>query len=66
MSYVYGPWTNDDLLLRLNVAADRWSADYVRLLTDCNLPRDLQLNAHVDLGERLFRLGLVDEQGNPT
>ena len=66
MSYVYGPWTNDDLLNRLNIAANRWGADYVRLLTDCNLPRDLQLTAHVDLGERLFRLGLVDEQGNPT
>jgi hypothetical protein len=66
MSYVYGPWTNDDLLNRLNIAANRWGAKYVRLLTDCNLPRDLQLTAHVDLGERLFRLGLVDEQGNPT
>ena len=65
LSYVYGPWTTNDLINRLDLAASQWKADYVRLLTDCNLPRELQLDAHIDLGERLYRLGLVNESGKP-
>jgi hypothetical protein len=65
LSYVYGPWTDDDILIRLNQAAEKWNASYVRVLTDCNLARDLQLTAHRNLGERLFRLGFMDERGAP-
>jgi hypothetical protein len=65
LSYVYGPWTDDDIMMRLNIAASAWNASYVRVLTDCNLDRNAQIKAHQDLGERLFRLGFVDKRGNP-
>jgi len=66
LSYVYGPWTEDEILHRLESAATDWGADYVRLLTDCNLSRDIQLRSHNDLAERLFRLGLIREDGTPA
>jgi|TARA_B110000902_G_C14276503_1_gene575126 hypothetical protein len=65
LSYVYGPWTSDEILKRLNDTAEHWGAEYVRLLTDCTLPREKQLIAHQDLAERLFRLGLIDATGRP-
>ena len=65
LSYVYGPWTNDDILKRLEEAANEWNACYVRVLTDCNLPRKLQLEAHKDLGERLHKLNFTDSSGQP-
>jgi hypothetical protein len=66
LSYVYGPWTEDEILSRLESAAQAWGADYVRLLTDCNLSRDIQLRSHQALAERLFALGLIKEDGTPT
>lgn len=66
LSYVYGPWTEDEMLLRLEDAADNWGADYVRLLTDCNLSRDMQLRSHQALAERLHRLNLIKDDGTPT
>lgn len=66
LSYVYGPWTDNDILQRLEQAATDWGADYVRLLTDCNLSRDIQLRSHQALAERLFSLGLISEDGTPT
>lgn len=66
LSYVYGPWTQDEILHRLETAAQDWGAEYVRLLTDCNLSRDIQLRSHQALAERLFKLGLIQEDGSPT
>ena len=66
ISYVYGPWTEDEILLRLEAAAENWGADYVRLLTDCNLSRDIQLRSHRALAERLFDLNLINQDGTPT
>jgi hypothetical protein len=66
ISYVYGPWTEDEILNRLENAANDWGADYVRLLTDCNLSRDIQLRSHAALAERLFSLGLIQDNGEPT
>ena len=34
LSYVYGPWTTDELINRLNFTANQWKVDYVRFLTD--------------------------------
>ncbi len=65
-SYVFGPWTNDDILRRIAESIDQYGFEYCRTLADCNLTRDAQLTAHRELAERLFRLGLIDEDGNPT
>ncbi|WCL53054.1 radical SAM protein [Gimibacter soli] len=65
LSYVYGPWTDDDMLKRLDASAHENGFRYVRLLTDCNLTRQAQLKAHQDLADRLFRLGFIDEVGKP-
>ena len=65
-SYVYGPWTNDDVLLRINDSIEQNGFEYCRLLTDCNLTRGAQLRAHAALAERLFRLGFVALDGKPT
>jgi hypothetical protein len=65
-SYVFGPWTSDDILNRIAASLEENGFDYCRTLTDCNLSREMQLNAHRDLAERLFRLGYIDDQGNPT
>ena len=65
LSYVYGPWTDDDILKRIHSAMKDFGMDYCRMLTDCNLTRNAQLLAHHDLAERLFRLGYMDEKGWP-
>ena len=64
-SYVYGPWTTDDMLLRIRDSMEANGFNYCRLLTDCNLTRDAQIRAHQALGERLHRLGLIDAAGRP-
>jgi hypothetical protein len=64
-SYVFGPWTNDDVLKRIDASIQHNGFEYCRTLADCNLTRNAQLKAHHDLAERLFRLGLIDEKGNP-
>jgi hypothetical protein len=64
LSYVYGPWTSEGVLNRINDAIDSWNLDYVRFLTDCNLGRNEQLKAHKVLAEKLYKLGLVDMEGN--
>ena len=66
LSYVYGPWTTDDILLRMNGAVKKYNADYLRMLTDCNLTRSLQLSAHKDLSARLMNLGMIDDNGKPS
>ena len=65
LSYVYGPWTNDDILKRINQASLDWSCEYVRVLTDCNLSRDYQILSHRDLSNKLFSLDLIDSNGEP-
>jgi hypothetical protein len=65
LSYVYGPWTSDEELLRLDQFAIRNNFNYVRLLTDCNLSRDAQLMSHFDLSRRLQKLQLIDARGEP-
>jgi hypothetical protein len=65
-SYVFGPWTNDDILIRIGRSIDSNGFDYCRMLTDCNLSRDAQLLAHRELAERLHRLGYIDSRGTPT
>ncbi len=65
-SYVYGPWTTDDILCRIGTAIDDNGFVYCRTLTDCNLTRQSQLAAHCDLGERLHKLGFTSESGQPT
>ena len=62
-SYVYGSWTDDDILIRLNNVIDEWNLGYLRLLTDCNLGRSEQLMAHHNLAERLHKLNLIDKDG---
>lgn len=65
-SYVDGPWADPNILLRLDQAAIANGFQYVRVLTDCNLGRTAQLQAHHDLAERLHQLRLVDDNGVPT
>jgi len=64
-SHVYGPWTTDDLLLRIVESLDDNGFDYCRLLTDCTLSRDAQIRAHDVLAETLFRLNLIEADGTP-
>jgi len=66
LSYVYGPWTDNEILHRIEDTAQAWGADYVRMLTDCNLTRDIQLKSHQSLAERLHSLNLIKEDGTPT
>lgn len=66
LSYVFGPWTTDDILLRIDRAISKYGFSYCRMLTDCNLTRDLQLSAHAELSDRLLKLNFIDNQGNPT
>lgn len=63
LSYVYGPWTDNDILKRISAAKAAWSADYVRILTDCNLTRELQLEAHRSLANKLIELEIIDSDG---
>jgi organic radical activating enzyme len=65
-SYVYGPWTEDDILIRIRNSIDKYGFHYCRTLTDCNLSRRAQLQAHKNLSDRLLRLGLIDVNGFPT
>lgn len=64
-SYVYGPWTDDDILQRIQISMQDNGFDYCRMLTDCNLTRSAQLRAHQSLSERLYRLGYIEEDGTP-
>ncbi|MDC0125366.1 radical SAM protein [Candidatus Pelagibacter sp.] len=64
LSYVYGSWTNDDVLKRLSYSIENWKLDYIRMLTDCNLTRSEQLKSHNVLAEKLFKLSLIDKSGN--
>lgn len=64
-SYVYGPWTDDDVLQRISSAIDKFGFDYCRVLTDCNLSRSAQLKAHDSLSKRLKKLNFIDKDGNP-
>tara|TARA_B110000008_G_scaffold278891_1_gene324013 strand:- start:284 stop:1768 length:1485 start_codon:yes stop_codon:yes gene_type:complete len=64
LSYVYGPWTNEDILKRLSLSIKDWKLDYIRMLTDCNLTRSEQLKSHNVLAEKLYNLSLIDEFGN--
>ena len=63
LSYVYGPWTNNEFLNRLKETAKDWNVNYVRLLTDCNLGRTEQLKSHNNLSEKLQSLGLISKNG---
>lgn len=64
-SYVFGPWTDDQILQRIDQAVEADGFRYCRMLTDCNLTRKGQLAAHLELAERLHRLDLIDSQGEP-
>jgi organic radical activating enzyme len=66
LSYVYGPWTNDDILQRLSAQEKDWKLDYIRLLTDCNLTRSEQLKSHKILSDKLYSLSIIDKSGNNT
>jgi hypothetical protein len=66
LSYVFGPWAEDDILGRIDSMLRACGFDYARLLTDCNLTRDSQLLAHRDLADRLFREGHIGADGQPT
>ncbi len=63
LSYVYGPWTDDEFLNRLKISSKAWDVNYVRLLTDCNLGRTEQLKSHNNLSEKLQNLDLISDKG---
>jgi len=63
LSYVYGPWTNDDIIVRLAEIVNKWNLSYIRFLTDCNLSRSEQLKSHKILAEKLHSLKLINEDG---
>lgn len=63
LSYVYGSWTSNDILKRIGDVIEPWGLEYVRMLTDCNLGRAEQLNAHKNLAEKLFKLNYINENG---
>jgi organic radical activating enzyme len=64
-SYVYGPWTDDDIIDRIQVSMAENGFTYCRMLTDCNLTRTAQLRAHQSLSDRLYRLNYIGEDGSP-
>ncbi len=64
-SYVYGPWTDDGILRRIDDSMNEHEFSYCRLLTDCNLTRTAQLRAHQALSERLYKLGYIAADGTP-
>jgi len=66
LSYVYGPWAEEDIYRRLDSFAVEKNLNYVRLLTDCNLPRTRQLESHRHLAQKLLSEGLIDSSGRPT
>ncbi len=65
LSYVHGPWSDDDTFRRIDRAIGDFGFDYCRVLADCNLTRGAQLAAHTALAERLYRLGLTAADGAP-
>jgi len=65
LSYVYGAWTDDEILIRIQNAIKEWGADYCRLLTDCNLSRAAQIREHNNLASTLRRLDITDLDGTP-
>ncbi len=65
-SYVFGDWTNEQILTRLNNSALENNFNYVRVLTDCNLTRNNQIISHNELSKSLLNLGLVNSDGSPT
>jgi len=65
LSYVYGPWTDDDILCRIRKSIDDWGVEYCRLLTDCNLSRNAQIREHASLSKRLKDLDLINSRGEP-
>ena len=65
-SYIYGPWTDDEIFGRISRSIDENGFRYCRVLTDCNLTREMQILAHRDLAESLRRLKLIDRYGTPT
>lgn len=64
-SYVYGAWTDEDILERINLSIEENDFQYCRLLTDCNLTRTSQLLAHQRLANKLFDLGIISHDGTP-
>ena len=46
LSYVMGPWTRKEDIYRLHRYVEGKDFHYCRLLTDCNLPRDMQIQEH--------------------
>lgn len=65
-SYVDGPWAEEGILNRLDKSAIENGFQYCRVLTDCNLGRSGQLQAHHNLAEKLHGLGLVTDSGVAT
>jgi organic radical activating enzyme len=65
LSYVHGAWTTNDILHRIKSTINLWGMSYCRMLTDCNLTRSSQLQAHKSLANKLFELGYIDIEGNP-
>ena len=66
LSYVYGPWAEENIYGRLDNFAVEKNLKYVRLLTDCNLPRTRHLESHRHLAQKLLSEGLIDSSGRPT
>ncbi|WP_341915204.1 radical SAM protein [Ferrovibrio terrae] len=62
-SYVDGPWAEEDILQRIDKSAVENGFQYARVLTDCNLGRSAQLQAHHNLAEKLHDIGLVSDEG---
>ena len=65
-SYVYGPWSTDDIFKRIDRSVSENKFDYARVLTDCNLTRSSQLRSHESLSSVLRRLGFTGDDGVPT
>ncbi len=65
-SYVDGPWAEDGILRRIDASALENGFEYARVLTDCNLGRSAQLQAHHNLAEKLHGLGLINDAGVAT
>jgi hypothetical protein len=62
-SYVYGPWTDQEIFNRICSSLEDNGFDYCRTLTDCNLTRQAQLRAHQQLAKQLLSMGLIDKDG---
>ncbi len=64
-SYVYGAWTDGEIFDRITNSIAANGFNYCRVLTDCNLSRNAQLESHKLLAEGLYSRGYIDHQGNP-